>query len=426
MSNSGTGSRRRIVITGTGVVSPIGVGRDPFWNALREQRSGVRPVDSLAGTEMPVRFGGQIKDFEPKLYVKPRKSLKVMSREIQTGFAAAELAMKDAGLTEGQLDVDRFGVVYGCQMLYCEIEELEEVYRSCIANGEFVYDDWGKRAMTDMFPLWMLKFLPNMVACHIGIRHDARGPNNTITLGDASSLQAVIEASRVIERGHADVMIAGGSGSRLALTPMMYLQDLRLSHFDGDPWHASRPFDADRDGIVNGEGAGAFIVESLHHARARQANIMAEIVGGGTSFEPPKAGTPRTSGGVQRAITRALEDAELSVESVDHVNAHGLSTVEDDLIEATAIAKTLGNVPVTAPKSFFGNLGAGSGAVEMAASAIGLSLGEVPATLNYQTPDPRCPVQVIHEDVKPVEREAAVVLNHSSTGQTVAVALRRV
>jgi 3-oxoacyl-[acyl-carrier-protein] synthase II len=345
-----------------------------------------------------------------------------MSREIQAGFAAAVLALGEAGLAGHPFDPDRLGVVYGCEVLYCEIGELEEVYRNCTTDHVFHFDRWGKRAMSDMFPLFMLKYLPNMVACHIAIAHDARGPNNTISVGDASSLLAVIEAARIMERGHADVMIAGGAGSRLSLTPLVYRRDLGLSHRNEDPQAASRPFDARRDGMVNGEGAGALILETLEYARARGARILAEIAGCGTAYANPSHQPPKGRG-IRQAIARALEEAQLTPEAVDHVNAHGLSTVEEDAVEAQAIRAMLGNTPVTAPKSYFGNLGTGGAAVELAASLDAWVHGTVPPTLNYEQPDPQCPVTVVHGDARQTEREAALILSQSSTGQSAAIVL---
>ena len=212
---------REIVITGVGVVSPIGIGREAYWESLLAGRSGVAPLSRVQDSDLPVKFGGEVKDFDGKKYVKPRKSLKVMCREIQTGYSASLLALDDAGLEQGDVESERMGVVLGSEMFYCELDELADAYRKCVIDGQIHAELWGEGAMSDLYPLWMLKYLPNMVACHIGISHDARGPNNTITLGEASSLLAISEATRIIERGHADVMIAGGAGNRLNLTGMM-------------------------------------------------------------------------------------------------------------------------------------------------------------------------------------------------------------
>ena len=414
-----------VVITGVGVVCPIGIGADPFWAALIEGRSGVRPFPMLRETSMPVRFGAYVDDFDPKKYVHPRKSLKVMSREVQLGFGAAGLALQDAGLEKSDVDPERIGVVYGSDMMYCEIGEFEDVYRQCITDNRFDYRHWGRQSTTQMNPLWLLKYLPNMVACHIGIAHDARGHNNTITLGEASSLISLAEAVRVIERGHADVMITGGTGSRLSITALMYRGDSNLSHRDDDPAAACRPFDRDRDGLVNGEGAGAFVLESRTHAEARGARVLAEVAGCGIGHELASAdGDSHAGFGLRQAIQRALEDSGEQVASLDHVNARGLGTVVEDIAEARVIRELSADLPVTAPKSYFGSLGAGAGAVEMAASVLALERGAVPATLNYETPDPRCPINVICGQPKPVEQHAVLKLNQAGTGQAAAVVLR--
>lgn len=409
---------REIVVTGVGVVSPIGIGKDAFWASLHEGKSGIGPLVLLRDAKLPVPFGGELTNFEPKDFVQPRKSLKVMCREIQAGFSAAVLAVADASLPSPAADPDRFGVVIGSDMYYCTIDETEEVYKNCIVDGKFDYEHWGTRSMSDLFPLWMLKHLPNMVACHIGISLDARGPNNTIAVGESSSLLAVIEAVNVLERGHADVMIAGGTGSRLSLTPMMYRGDSNLSHRLENPAAACRPFDAQRDGMVNGEGAAAFILETREHAESRGAKILARLLSYRRTFDASGNGAS-----IEGAIRGVLKDARMTPGDVGHVKANGISTVVDDAIEAQAIRNVLGDVPVTAPKSFFGNLGAGGGAVEMAVSVLSFAHGEVPVTLNYEYPDPNCPVNVIHGQAYRPEKQTAVVLNKSATGQTAAVLL---
>jgi 3-oxoacyl-[acyl-carrier-protein] synthase II len=412
-----------IVITGTGVVSPIGIGKEAFWQSLERGASGVRRLRNFDSTALPAPFGGELVDFEPKQYVTPRKSLKVMSREIQFGFAAARLAIQDAAIDPAHIDPDRFGVIYGSEMFYCDLEELSECYRPCLEGGEFRMDLWGTAGISKLYPLWMLMYLPNMVACHVAIAHDARGPNNTISCGDASSLLALIEAVEVLRRGLADVMIVGGAGTRINVTPLAFRGDMLLSHRQDDPAAACRPFDADRDGVVNGEGAAAFILETREHAAARGATIQAEVWGRGQSFEIPQAADFAQGPGLQRAIRGALQRAELEGSEVGHVNAHGLSTRDDDRREAAAIRTTLGDVPVTAPKSFFGNLGAGSGAVEMVASILALEKHRVPMTLNYQRPDPECELNVVHDQPLEGRRPTSLVLSYSTTGQTAAVLL---
>lgn len=414
-----------VVITGVGVVSPIGIGRAAFWQSLSAGRSGIGPLSEAAGSNLPVQFGGEIKDFDGKLFVKPRKSIKVMCREIQIGYTAATLALEDARIAAGQIDPDRIGVVLGSEMFYCDLDELAAGYRKCMVDGEVKPELWGEGAMSDLYPLWMLKYLPNMTACHIAIALDARGPNNTITLDEASSLLAVIEAARVIQRGQADVMISGGGGTRINLTRILYRGDREWSHRSENPQAASRPFDLQRDGGVIGEGAGALILESRRHAEARGATILARLSGCGCGFEPgaytrPGAGT---GSAVRHSIRAALREAGLSPQDIGHVNAHGTSMIDRDRMEAAAIRDCLGDTPVTALKSYFGCLAAGSGAVELIGSVLALVEGRVPHTLNYEFPDPACPVNVIRDQPQPTDRRTAVALNQTETGQAAAVVI---
>ena len=414
---------REVVVTGLGVVSPIGVGNEQFWTALVAGRSGISELPEFAGKELPYRYGGSVKNFDGKDYVQPRKTLKVMSREIQQAYGAAVIAVQEAQLPKGSVAPERLGVVLGSQLLDADLDDMREVYRHCLADGRFCEELWGEHAMKDLFPLWMLKYLPNMAACHIGIANDARGPNNTIVQGGVSSLQAIIEATLVIQRGHADVMLSGGSGSLTTISRLPFRGWEQVSKWEGDPAEAMRPFDARRTGVVFGEGSGVFVLESREHAERRGAPILARIRGFSSRFEPTSGSQPRSGTGVKSSIEGALRSAGMKPQEIGHVNAHGMGTITDDSVEAQGIQAALGAVPVTAPKSFFGDLGGGSGAVEMAASVLALSKGLIPATLNYKTPDPKCPVNVIHGEPMPVEKRTAMVLSQADTGQAVAVLL---
>ncbi len=412
-----------VVITGIGLVTPIGTGREAYWSSLLEGRSGIAPLSKALGTELPVQFGGELKDFDAKQFVKPRKSLKVMCHEIQVGYSATMLAVEDAGLNQGAVAPDRMGIVFGSEMFSCDVSELADAYRKCVVEGQIRPELWGEGAMKDLYPLWMLKYLPNMIGCHAAIALDARGPNNTITLDEVSSLLALIEAVGVIQRGAADVMLAGGVGTRVNLTRMLYRGDSGWSHRSDDPAGACRPFDADRDGGVIGEGSGVFVLERREFAEARGAKILARVSGFGRSFESPETGCPLTGSGTRNSIQAALCSAGLDARDIGHVNAHGASTIDHDRMEAQAIRDCLGDVPVTAPKSYFGCLGAGSGAVEMAASVLAAVEGVVPATLNYSRPDPECPVNVIHGRPLRVDNRTSLLLNQTETGQTAAVVI---
>lgn len=415
------GPLKEIVITGLGIVSPIGVGVDSFWKGLLSGRSGVTPLTFPGAEEMPVKFGAQVTGFDAKEYVTPRKSLKVMCQEIQFGYASAVMAMQQAGLAPDSFDHDRCGVVMGADMYYCPIDDMEGVYRHCRTEKGFEYNVWGEKGMSDLYPLWMLKYLPNMTACHLAIANDARGPNNTIALGDSSALLALMEGAQVIQRGLADVMICGASGCRLSLTPWMYRGALNQSHRNEDPSGASRPFDAGRDGMVNGEGAAAYIIESREYAEARGARILARVLGWSSTFAPDVESEASRTDSIARSIRQTLERSEVDASAVGHVNAHGLSTVDQDRCEAQAIRQCLGDAPVTAMKSIFGSLGAAGGAAELVGSVMAMLNDQVPATINYETPDPQCPVNVVHGAPLKGRPKTALLLNQSGTGQAAAV-----
>jgi 3-oxoacyl-[acyl-carrier-protein] synthase II len=416
---------REVVITGLGIVSPIGVGREQIWEAISTRKSGVTPLPQLAAAGWIAPWGGEVRDFEPKEYIQPRKSIKVMSREIQLASAAAEMAWQDAGLAEAAIDAERFGVIGAAGLFYCELDELDQPFKSWIRQERFDIQQWSKLAMGEMYPLWLLKYLPNMPACHIGIRYDARGPNNTIAQGDVSSLMALAEAAEMIRRDLADVMIVGGTGSRINITDLMWHAGARVSRGDAhnsaaNPSGVCRPFDLKRSGMVYGEGAAEFVLESRDHAERRGIGPLARIAGAASRYEPAAESLEPSGDAIRRAIQAALAAAKIESFHVGHVNAHGNSTVEDDRAEARAIRAALGNVPVTAPKSFFGNLGHGSGAVELAVSLVALAHGVIPPTLNYETPDPDCPVNVVSES-RPAESGTFVKLSHNTTGQATAV-----
>jgi 3-oxoacyl-[acyl-carrier-protein] synthase II len=413
-----------IVITGVGIVSPMGIGRTDFWEAILRRQSGVRTFGETRFGEYPLTFGGTLPGFDPKLYVKPRKAIKLMCREIQTGYAAATLAVEDAALDVKGVDSDRFGVVLGSEMLYGDPDDLIEIFANAAVNGQCDTRQFGDRISHDMFPLWMLNFLPNMPACHVGIAQQAFGANNSIVQGDASSLLAIAEAVSVIRRGWCDVMICGGTGNRINVTHRIHITTEMLSQREQDPQQACRPFDVDRDGEVLGEGAAALVIETRSHAESRGAKPLARILGFGSTFGA-------TAGPYQGATTEAMENAiRVAIErsgceksEIDHVNAHGCSRRDWDCREAAAIGAQLKGVPVMAPKSYFGNLGAGSGTVEAATSILALAEGHVPGTLNLEHTDPACPIDVIGPAGKACERPLAILLNQSTTGQSVAVVI---
>jgi 3-oxoacyl-[acyl-carrier-protein] synthase II len=419
---------RRGVLTGVGVVSPIGLDLASFWEALRTGRSGIKPIESFDTSGLPVHFGGEIVGFDAKNFVdkKERKSLKVMARTIQLAVAAAQLALDDGRVEKAKLDSTRFGVAFGAGLIASELEELgvaSQLSANC-RPGAVDLEKWGKDGLGAMPPLWMLKYLPNMLACHVSILHNAQGPNNSITQTEVSSLLALGEAYRIVVRDQADFFLVGGADSKL--NPLSMVRQTLfepLSRRNEAPQAACRPFDRDRDGLVLGEGAGVFALEELEHARARGARIYAEVVGFGAAFD-----RDRTGSGLARAIRAALAEAQIGPEHIDHINAQGFSTVAEDAWEARGIQEVFGccqpPVPVFAPKSYFGNLGAGSGTTELAASLLALEHGLLPATLNYEHPDPACPVPVA-PSARPVARPHVLKISFTEMGQCAAVACRK-
>ncbi len=402
---------REIVITGLGLVSPIGIGAESYWTSLQERQSGIGSLDFFDDPGLSQPIGGRVDDFEPKKMVRPRKSLKVMSRDIQLGFAAADQAITSAALDRETLDPDRMGIIFGADMIAVDLDELRAAYAKCLQNGPFDYTLWGAEAMSEMYPLWMLKYLPNMTACHVGIANDMRGPNNTVTMAEMASLSAIAEATRVIERGQADIMVTGGASSWVHDSIWSFAKCHDLSARTETPTQALRPFDAERDGTVHGEGGAAYVLETRMAAEARGAKIWGQIVSFASRFEPVEKGQSPTGKAIRNAIQGALDEAGLKPEEIDHVNADGLGSVDADRLEAQAIHDVLGDVPVTAPRSYFGDLYAGAGAVELAASLLGFENGEIPVTLNYENPDPECPVSVIHDQPHQPRTRYALKLN---------------
>lgn len=405
-------SPRRIVVTGLGLISPLGNSPDALWSGLTSGRSGVGPLRKLPLDAFPMSFGAEARDFDgsiesfgPLDKIRQRtikKNLKVMCREIEMGVAAAQLALHHAGLEPGSYDPDRTGAIYGSDYIMTMPEEFSEGVRSCLSEGQrFEFSRWAEQGMPKVTPLWLLKYLPNMPASHIAIYNDLRGPNNSLTLREASANLAMGEAYSTIARGSADIIIAGATGTRIHpfRTVHVVLQE-ELASNGVTPSRASRPFDLNRTGMVVGEGAGAVVLEELEHAQARGARIWGEVLGHGSSTVMDRQCVAHRDMALKNAMQQALRGARRTPQQIGHVHAHGLSTRTSDVQEARAIKELFGDtpVPVTAAKSYFGNLGAGSGVVETIASILALNHGRLFPVLNYETPDPDCPISVVQSD----------------------------
>ncbi len=430
---------RRVVITGMGLISPLGNSQEALWDALVSGRSGVKPFDSPLVATLPARFvaeapfTGDIEEFGPleKEQKKAiRKGLKLMCRESQMGVAAAQLALADAKITVGGVDPDRIGCVFGTDYMLTLPEDFSAAINRCRSEqGTFDYSRWGKEGMAEITPLWLLKYLPNMPASHVAIYNDLRGPNNSITHREAAANLAIAEAFHTITRGSADIMAAGATGTRVhPMKSVHAAQQEELAANGVDPAKASRPFDLNRSGMVLGEGAGLVVLEELTSAKARGATIYAEIVGTGSSQATDKNFVARRDVALANVIRRCLAEAEAAPEDVGHIHAHGLSTHTSDADEARAIRDVFGDqadrIPVTAAKSYFGNLGAGSGIVELIASTLALRNKQLPAILNYETPDPDCPITAAGP-AHPAPGGSFINLSVTPQGQASAVMVRR-
>ena len=419
-------SSRRVVITGLGVLTPIGLDAARFWDGLAAGRSGIRKIQSFDASPLPTSLAGEIDGFDAKKYIdkKERKQLRVMARPIQFAVAAAQLALDDAKIQKDKLDPTRFGVEFGAGLIPSELHELGPA-AVLSANGQPGSVDlktWGEQGIPAIAPLWMLKYLPNMLSCHVSILHNAQGPSNSITESDAAGLLALGEAVRILRRDQADLFLVGGADSKinpLSLTRQHIFN--QLSRRLDAPEKACRPFDAGRDGIVHGEGGSVVVAEELEHAKKRGAVIYAEVVGFGSAFDKGATGK-----GLARAIRAALGQAKIGPEEIDHVNAHGISHPVSDVWESQGIREVFGDKPRTvwAVKSYIGNLGAGGGMAELAASLLAMKHGILPGTLNYDTPDPRCPVSVTRETTK-ITRPYVLKVGFTEMGQCAAVVCRK-
>jgi len=427
---------RRVVITGLGQISPLGLDLETFWTSLIEGKSGIRPVTSLPADALPTPYMGECQDFTggisdfgdvDKVQTRAiRKNLKVMCREIQMGVAAAQRALQSAGISPGSFEPDRAGVVFGSDYMMTIPDEFEKATRACLnEDGEFDFGRWPELGFPQVTPLWLLKYLPNMPASHIAIFNDMRGPNNSLTLRETSSNAAVGEGMMTIARGHADLIIAGSTGTRVHDTRTVHtiLQEPVATH------NADRcmPFDSERTGMILGEGAGAIILESLEHAEARGAKIYGEVIAQATSSAADSSRQADSGKALANAIQIALREADRRISDIGHFNTHGLGTEQSDITEAQAIHAAVGEasaeIPSVAMKSFFGNLGAGSGIVETIGSLLALQNGKLPATLDHQTTDPKCNLNISAESREIAKDGMFLNLSFNLQGQASAVVI---
>ncbi|MFC2082730.1 beta-ketoacyl-ACP synthase II [Candidatus Bipolaricaulota bacterium] len=374
---------KRVVVTGVGPITPIGIGVDAFWDALRAGRSGVRIVDDLVDLSgIDVKIGSPVDGFDPIDYIDPKKARR-LDRSSQFAIAAAQLALHDSNIDLKTCDLERFGVIAGTGIGGMQT----------FADNFTTLLEKGPRRVS---PFFVPRLMPNAICGEISIEYGLQGPNFGVVSACASGTHAIGLAAKLIETGDLDYVLAGGAESvLLRVTFAGFARMGALSKRNDDPEAASRPFDLNRDGFVMGEGAGLLLLESYDHAVARGARIYAAIDGFGMSADASHITSPIEDGsGAARAMTMALRSADVSPDAVDYINAHGTSTPPNDRVETRAIKLALGKtserIKISATKSQLGHLLGAAGGVEAIATVLAMHYGTIPATLNYETPDPEC------------------------------------
>jgi 3-oxoacyl-[acyl-carrier-protein] synthase II len=429
----------RVVVTGVGVVTPIGPDLASFADALRAGRSGVRRITAFDCDGFDTQIAAQVgPEFDPAAYAEPPKAAKLMSRAAALAVAAAAMARADAGLGPDDVAGERLGVSLGAggmgpvdvDMVEGQLETAGEVARQR-GVGTLSVPAFARVFKARTNPITMLRGLPNIAAAHVAIQHGARGPNATITTACTAGTQAIADAVRMIRQGDADVVLAGGADAMINPVGVLGFGMLgTLSRRNDDPPHASRPFDRERDGFVIGEGAGVVVLERESFARARAARTWAELAGYGVTCDAYRITDERPDAtSAAAAILRCLEDAGASAADVDYVNAHGTGTPMNDVVETRAIKAALGaragQVPVSSTKSMIGHLLAAAGAVELAATLLALRDGFLPPTINYRTPDPECDLDYVPNVARPARVDVAISNSFGFGGQNACLAIRR-
>ncbi len=406
-----------MVITGLGALTPLGLDVDTTWQAAQAGKSGIAALERLDFSGLDVRFGGEVKRFDPSQYL-DRRDARRTDRFVQFAIAASEEAMRDAGLNIGDYDPDRFGAICGTGI--GGIETLTEQHRIFLERGA-----------DRVSPLFIPMMIANMAAGQIAIRYGLRGPNMTFVTACSSSANALGDAYRAIQHGEADLMLAGGAEA--VLLPLCYAGFINmkaLSTRNDEPEKASRPFDRDRDGFVMAEGSGMLVLEEFEHARARSAKIYAEVVGYGTTADAYHIVEPHPEGeGAARAMQLALRDAELPREAIGYINAHATATPKGDLGEALAIRRVFGahadRIAVSSTKSMTGHLLGAAGAVEAIFTTLALRDGVLPPTINLEHLDPEIDLDCVPQTARKAEVEYALTNSFGFGGQNVSLALKR-
>lgn len=408
----------RVVITGMGVVSPLGNDRETFWDALLSGKSGIGPITHFDASQFPSRIAGEVKHFDPLNYME-KKDARRMDRFVQFAVAAAKMALEDAAFDMQSIDPDRVGVYIGSGI--GGLNTWEEQHRILLEKGP-----------RRVSPFFIPMMIANMASGQVSIMTGAKGPNSAAISACATGTHAIGDAFRIIQRGEADAMLAGGAEATITPTAFAGFSSMKAlsTSRNDEPTKASRPFDKDRDGFVMSEGSGVLLLERLEHAIARGARIYAEVAGYGMSGDAYHLTSPAPGGeGAARCMKRALKDAGLRPEDVGYINAHGTSTDYNDALETMAIKSTFGahahELAISSTKSMTGHLLGAAGAVEAIATALALKDQILPPTINYETPDPECDLDYVPNESRRAEITAAISNSLGFGGHNATIALKK-
>lgn len=410
-------SNRQVVVTGLGALTPVGDSAEEFWTAITQGRSGIGPITKFDTTGYPTRIAGEVKNFDPLKWV-DKKEARRLDPYLLYAIACAVMAVEDAGLDVAKVDGTRFGVLVGSG-----IGGIQTLLDS--------HDTLNQKGPDRVSPFFIPMLIINMASGLISMRFGAKGPNSSVVTACATGNHAIGDAFKIIQRGDADVMIAGGAEAMIVpLTIAGFCQMKAMSTRNDEPTKASRPFDAHRDGFVCGEGGGLVVLESLEHALKRDARVYGEVIGYGMSSDAYHMTAPDPAGdGAARAMASALRDAAIDPTEVGYINAHGTSTPYNDKFETMGIKRVFGGharkLAVSSTKSMIGHLLGAAGGVEAIATVLAILHGLLPPTVNYETPDPECDLDYVPNQARKQEVEVALSNAFGFGGTNATLAFRR-
>ncbi|MCA9228141.1 MAG: beta-ketoacyl-[acyl-carrier-protein] synthase family protein [Planctomycetales bacterium] len=420
-------SRERVVITGMGCVTPLGIGLRDTWDALARGCSGVAPITLFDASTFPVRMAAEVKHWDIEQFGESRAQWERQPRQTQFAVVAADQAARQAGMSLGEGDPIRQGVYLGCGELFPDLREMATAIARATVAGELDFAALNAQLLQHPGELDELSLDPGLTAALIAGRLGLQGPNANFTAACVSSTQAIGEASEVIRRGEADLMLAGGTHSMIHPLGVSTFHLLStLSTRNDIPTGAARPFDRERDGFVIGEGGAVVVLESLEHARRRGAHVLAELVGFGSTHDAYRITDLESSGrAASRAIRLALEQAAIAPEEIGYINAHGSGTLINDRVETLIVKNTMGSaasrIPISSTKSMTGHLTTACGALELVIAVLALQEQLAPPTINLHTPDPDCDLDYVPLVARPIQARYAMSNNFGFGGQNVSL-----